>query len=119
MDRAIHKGIHYVVLKEHELSDISPEPFIWGDQSFEVNSKFEKLGSKSRTSLQLGAPLIYKGVLGPYVLFDVEVTAKKPIQGSLFEDQEKKPYFFIAIARINHSSLLMQSSPAGFWDITV
>lgn len=116
MDRTIFKGIHYLILNDQDLEAIKPEPFEWGGKKYPVGSKFEKLGSKKRTSLEMKHPLVYKGKIAAFVLFDVDAPQKE-VQGSLFEFDDPTLHYFIAPGYIPGGTLLMQSSPSGFWDI--
>lgn len=100
MDKEIiSKGIYY--LKPG--NEIQLSEFDWNGNKYPVGSKFEQLGVKERTMLKFPRELVYAGLYDDHCLFSIEGI---PGEG-----------WYIAPARVNDTTLLMQASDIGFWEI--
>lgn len=105
MESTFYAGLEYA---KAESSEITEESFQWGDQEIKIGHVFDEIGSKKRSQLKLdGAKLKYAGRVGSELLFAV-----------VFKDLESsEDGWYICASYVNATTLLMQGSYNGFWDI--
>jgi hypothetical protein len=112
----INKGLHWVGIPKDSMNIIQ-KPFEWDNESYQTGHSFESLGTKNRTSLNIGTPLVYSGFLIDrnlrYVLFDV--AQKEARQMDLFSKNDIN--WYIAPMYVDKRCLLMPSSYNGYYDI--
>ncbi len=105
MKTCIYKGLAYANAEKKEIYDL---PFNWGNVNIMPGTVFEHIGSKKRTQLSLkDAKLKYCGRNNENLFFSI-VT---PDSESANDNWYLNPLY------VNSTTLLMQSSNNGFWDI--
>ena len=83
--------------------DISKKSFVFGENVIEPGMILKKIGSSSRSEIDIGKPLIYDGRIGRYILFKV--------------DEEWPIPYHIVFFQISEESLQMPCSPVASRDI--
>lgn len=104
MQYVFYKGLEYVKVDK---SRISCDTFLWGDELIIPGHIFTSVGTKKRSSLNLNdASLKYAGRINENLLFSVVSSWY-----GLIDD------WYITASYVDETTLLMQSTKNGFWDI--
>lgn len=117
MDNSVttfYRNIHWIGIKDTD--KIMPKWIKWGEKQIQPGYILDKIGSKKRSSLDIGKPLKYRGIyihMGiKHVLFEVVSEAS---QVELFEDEIYD--WFIGLLYVDQNCFLAPSSSNGFYDI--
>ena len=105
MKTCIYKGLAYANIEKEEVKNL---PFKWGEQNIIPGHIFQYIGSKKRSQLSLkDATLKYCGRNDKNLFFSI-VTP---------DSDSANDNWYLNTMYVNNTTMLMQSSNIGFWDI--